>query len=234
MSISIVAQRGFKGPTVVRIQKDLNKLAGAKLEPDGDFGSATEEAVKSFQRDQALMDDGIVGEFTDTALQLGTLAKSLPRVPKHVRQKPMQCWAAATESWLSVQPHRRKYTMDQIVKSMQEEGAARLSDGALLASEQWRWEDIVGLRPIVESRTSFYAEKALLRLQFAGIPLMIGLGGAVGHVMVMYGVMVSGMDVQLLVMDPMSSSHPAAWSVADIRKGGGTIVTWMPKPPLIL
>lgn len=233
MSISIVAQRGYKGATVARIQKDLNKLAGASLEPDGDFGPATEAAVKTFQRDQALLDDGIVGEFTDTALQLGTMTKRLSLIPKHVRQKPMQCWAAATESWLGVQPHRRKYTMQQMVESMQEEGAAR-SDGALVASLQWHWEEIVGLRPIVESRSSFYAEKALGRMQFAGIPLMIGLGGAVGHVMVMYGVMVSGMDVQLLVMDPMSSVHPAAWSVADIRRGSGTIVTWMPKPPLIL
>lgn len=232
MSLAVVAQRGYRGPTVERIQRDLNKLSAAGLVPDGDFGSRTETAVRLFQQQQGLLDDGIVGEFTDTALRLGTLTKRLSVTPKHVRQNALKCWAAATESWLHVQPHRRKFTMDQIVTAMQDEGVAR-ADGALIMSQQGHWENLVGLRPIVESRGSFYAEKAWSRLAFAGIPLLLGLGGAVGHVMVLYGVMVRGMDVQLLVMDPMASSHPAARSVSDIRSGGGTIVTWLPKLPIL-
>ena len=134
MSLSVIAMRGSKGAVVERIQKQLNKLDGAKLEPDGKFGSDTETAVKSFQTDHGFLPDGIVGPFTNAALSLTLYSRHLPTIPPHVHQgdRP-RCWAAATESYLRCRPGRTKYTQEQIVRGLQEEGVAR-PDGSLIKS----------------------------------------------------------------------------------------------------
>ena len=58
-------QRGFKGSDAVRsVQKRLKELGYYKGSADGDFGPATEEAVKAFQRANGLTPDGKVGQKT--------------------------------------------------------------------------------------------------------------------------------------------------------------------------
>jgi hypothetical protein len=236
VALSVIAMRGYKGPVVERIQKQLNKLHDAGLEPDGDFGSKTEEAVKSFQKAYGFMSDGIVGPFTDAALSTTLFARHLPRVPPHVHQGDLlRCWAASTESWLRAQSHRTHYTQEQIVKGMQDDGFAR-ANGSLPVSNQRVWEDRVGLRPITETGSSFFAERVLSRLELEKRPLLLGLGGSVGHVVVMFGVVVNGLDIEILVMDPMSSpaDHPVRRKVTDIQKLKGNVVTWMHKMPLMI
>jgi peptidoglycan hydrolase-like protein with peptidoglycan-binding domain len=46
------------------IQKFLNKKYGLNLAPDGHNGPQTEEAIKKFQRDNHLPDDGVAGHDT--------------------------------------------------------------------------------------------------------------------------------------------------------------------------
>jgi len=55
-----VLQFGSHGEDVVQLQADLNKL-GFALAADGDFGLATEIALKQFQRQNRLMVDGVFG-----------------------------------------------------------------------------------------------------------------------------------------------------------------------------
>ena len=58
-------QRGFTGSEAVRsVQKRLKELGYYKGSADGDFGPATEAAVKEFQKANGLTDDGKVGEKT--------------------------------------------------------------------------------------------------------------------------------------------------------------------------
>ena len=58
-------QRGFTGSDAVRaVQRRLKELGYYKGSADGDFGPATEEAVKAFQRANGLSADGKVGEKT--------------------------------------------------------------------------------------------------------------------------------------------------------------------------
>ena len=58
-------QRGFTGSEAVRaVQKRLKELGYYKGNADGDFGPATEEAVKEFQKANGLEADGKVGEKT--------------------------------------------------------------------------------------------------------------------------------------------------------------------------
>jgi hypothetical protein len=55
---------GSKGPEVEQIQRRLKELGYYALVVDGDFGGGTESAVKRFQRDKGLSQDGQVGPNT--------------------------------------------------------------------------------------------------------------------------------------------------------------------------
>ena len=72
-------RRGDKGEKVAYLQKLLMDRGYAlpKYGADGDFGAETEKAVKAFQRDWGLKEDGVVGEKTWSML-LTTMDK-----PKH-------------------------------------------------------------------------------------------------------------------------------------------------------
>jgi N-acetyl-anhydromuramyl-L-alanine amidase AmpD len=59
----LVIKRGDKGTAVSDLQAKLNEL-GASLVVDGDFGPATEAAVKAFQAAHGLISDGIAGDAT--------------------------------------------------------------------------------------------------------------------------------------------------------------------------
>lgn len=65
---SAVLRRGSKGNGVRHAQWILNRF-NYKCDVDGDFGPATEAAVKQFQRDLLLEADGIIGADTRTALR---------------------------------------------------------------------------------------------------------------------------------------------------------------------
>lgn len=56
-------QEGSTGPYVVQLQTDLDQL-GYSLAKDGDFGPLTRAAVVSFQAQQGIAQDGIVGPIT--------------------------------------------------------------------------------------------------------------------------------------------------------------------------
>ncbi len=58
-----VLRKGMSGPDVARLQTLLN-THGATLKPDGNFGPATEKAVKKFQGPHDLIADGVVGGYT--------------------------------------------------------------------------------------------------------------------------------------------------------------------------
>lgn len=57
-------KRGDKGEAVKELQTRLNDLGYAVGTPDGIFGKKSEEAVKSFQKDQGLEATGVVDEAT--------------------------------------------------------------------------------------------------------------------------------------------------------------------------
>lgn len=64
-------RKGDKGEWVTKLQTKLYQLGYnlGKYGIDGDFGSATETAVESFQRDNGLNADGVVGAKTWAALE---------------------------------------------------------------------------------------------------------------------------------------------------------------------
>lgn len=70
-TIYATIRKGSKGSLVKELQTDLKTLGYdiGKYGVDGDFGSATENAVKAFQKAHGLKQDGIVGEKTWGAIK---------------------------------------------------------------------------------------------------------------------------------------------------------------------
>ena len=56
--------KGSKGPEVTELQQKLAQLGYGGVAIDGKFGSKTEAAIKSFQKDHGLKVDGLVGAQT--------------------------------------------------------------------------------------------------------------------------------------------------------------------------
>ena len=61
-------KKGVKGEDVKKLQELLNKAGGYNLAADGDFGSKTDKAVRSFQKTKGLTVDGKAGKNTIKAL----------------------------------------------------------------------------------------------------------------------------------------------------------------------
>lgn len=80
-------KQGEKGEDVRKLQEALNKN-GAKLEADGNFGTATKAAVESYQRSHNLHADGVAGAKTLAALgmtaQQQTTQTDKPQTPANV------------------------------------------------------------------------------------------------------------------------------------------------------
>ena len=57
-------KKGDKGDAVKAVQKRLKTLGYYNSSVDGDFGDATKSAVKKFQKNNGLTDDGVVGKKT--------------------------------------------------------------------------------------------------------------------------------------------------------------------------
>lgn len=98
-------RRGSQGDEVADLQTILNARYGADLEVDGNFGKATEAAVKAFQKSHGLTADGIVGAKTWKALGIATdnnVPGKIPEVPEPEpdNQPPTICIPFA--DWLEI------------------------------------------------------------------------------------------------------------------------------------
>ncbi len=65
-----ILRKGAKGDAVVRLQTRLRSIGLLQAPADGDFGAATELAIKAAQQKYNLESDGVVGEATWRALKL--------------------------------------------------------------------------------------------------------------------------------------------------------------------
>ena len=88
-------KNGCEGEDVRQLQTDLIRLGYdvGRWGADGDFGDATELAVRAFQRDQGLEDDGEAGKKTVAALEKA-LAKleASPAKPRLVEIRGGRCY----------------------------------------------------------------------------------------------------------------------------------------------
>lgn len=128
--VNIIAQYGSRGPRVEQVQKEINKALvfesrdSEKIVPDGIFGNNTRDAVAQYQRDNFLLDDGVVGQFTWAMLR-GVNLSIGTTVPVDVAQGlAMRCWAAASESWLQTRPLQINRTQQELLDRLVALGGA--------------------------------------------------------------------------------------------------------------
>jgi len=98
-------RRGANGSAVVRAQ-GLLVQHGYDIATDGVFGKATEAAVKAFQRETGLKDDGIVGPLTWAAL-----AEGIPDVEMEPDAPPGNAWDSMTLEEKVEDLHRWRLSM---------------------------------------------------------------------------------------------------------------------------
>ncbi len=237
----IYAQKGSKSNNVKKIQEKINAFfgdvrqpdgkMGKKLNPDSDFGSKTEQAVKDYQFDQGLISDGIVGNFTWHILMESTYGLVLSR-PKMVSQGSSQkCWAATTESWLNAHAGKINEKMNDIVSDGQTAGKVTSSGGLKIGAGETWWLDTYGLKANSVSASNFFAEKANSRLRKYRKPLPLGLrssAGGEGHVTLMYGVQAKSGELIIHTMEPFRARY-FELKVLDVQVISGVVKTWAPK-----
>ena len=97
-------KRGSTGQMVKRIQEAL-KSAGLGVIPDGIFGAITEEAVRAFQRENGLEEDGIVGNATITKLLAAKF--SIKKSRRKITDIVIHCTASAYGQDLTAEDVRR-------------------------------------------------------------------------------------------------------------------------------
>jgi peptidoglycan hydrolase-like protein with peptidoglycan-binding domain len=89
-SVDEILRRGEVGPKVLVLQRNLLKL-GHKLPrfgADGDFGAETETAVKRFQHDHGLTEDGEYGPKTAAAMKKALGLAPPPKKPAPKESEP--------------------------------------------------------------------------------------------------------------------------------------------------
>lgn len=81
-AISATLKSGSRGTNVKTLQKALNMILNAGLKVDGIFGSKTKSAVKKFQKQSKISQDGIVGKKTKAKFKAKGYAKGTEEIKK--------------------------------------------------------------------------------------------------------------------------------------------------------
>ena len=94
-------RRGSKGEYVTLLQTKLVQkgYSVGSCGIDGDFGRATENAVKQFQRDHGLNDDGVVGKLTWDAIEQqesNLYTVTIPSLPKYKAEALVNSYPGAS------------------------------------------------------------------------------------------------------------------------------------------
>ncbi|RRQ88533.1 peptidoglycan-binding protein [Streptomyces griseofuscus] len=77
-----ILRLGSKGAAVTTLQKNLNTVQKAGLTADGQFGPATQKAVKTFQTNHHLLADGEYGPQSAAMMKAALAGKKAPIRPK--------------------------------------------------------------------------------------------------------------------------------------------------------
>jgi peptidoglycan hydrolase-like protein with peptidoglycan-binding domain len=76
-----ILRKGSKGNAVRTLQRNLNTVLGTKLAVDGDFGPATESAVRAFQKKYGLTADGQYGPASAAVMKAALKGGHAPAKP---------------------------------------------------------------------------------------------------------------------------------------------------------
>jgi peptidoglycan hydrolase-like protein with peptidoglycan-binding domain len=203
-------RRGSRGPEVEALQRALRQDVAAPTRPmaHGIFDEPTEDAVKAFQRRNALIEDGTVGPITHSLLVTGYYEYAISKPPS-IQQPASTCWAAALQSVLhsSWRNNRPSWTINDLVsryhrflqqpqQDITVPGWLQIANDLRLRGQQIRGQDL-RLEQVVW----------MLRENRMHLVMVHDMTGAVRHTVVIYGVQIRAGAPNLLVMDPLSGTY---------------------------
>ena len=151
----VTTNQGSSGSAVVALQRQLN-AHGASLSADGQFGPATETAVKNYQSSQKLSVDGVAGQQTWSSLV--STAGSPPPPPPPPPPPGQILWGVDTTSFVT---------------------SSFLSEvGNNFGTPQFigRYIDAISFSPMTASEASFIHSKGIRIL-----PILSDFGGDTGY-----------------------------------------------------
>jgi peptidoglycan hydrolase-like protein with peptidoglycan-binding domain len=138
---------GSNGQAVRDLQTALNLalLPSPALAVDGNFGTATDRAVRRFQTERHITSDGLVGPITQCVLRGGRrAAPTIHNVRLIPQPTPQTCWAAATAMLKGLTPAQViAATPPELITS--NGGTANFSDSADNVTGNQRFAQVHGL-----------------------------------------------------------------------------------------
>lgn len=196
---------GKSGADVLKLQRALKNNWGLDVDLTSRYDEKTVEAVKKFQKESNLDEDGIAGPFTQAMIFESNYSWALPK-PPIIQQQLSTCWAAAYQSALPFWRGRPRMNVAELLNEFK-----RFIDSSKAITQLGLVETAKKFNASLQTfdRIFFKIErvKKLLLEKKSPILLIHYMLGNVGHTEVVYGFEVKKGVPHILVMDPLGGEY---------------------------
>lgn len=213
------------GADVLKLQKALKNNWGLDVNFTSRYDEKTVKAVKKFQEDSGLEEDGIVGPFTQAMIFESNYSWALPK-PLRIQQNLSTCWAAAYQSALPFWRGRPKIKVAELLNDFKRfinsSGAINipgLEATARKFNATTRQFDPIFFKIETVKKILLETKSPILLLHF--------MFGDIGHAEVVFGFEVKKGLPQFLVMDPLLGDFDKL-TLAALQSRGNLIILVSP------
>ena len=216
---------GKSGADVLKLQKALKNDWGIDVNLTSRYDEKTVKAVKKFQGDSGLEEDGIAGPFTQAMIFESNYSFALPK-PVKVQQNLSTCWAAAYQSALPLWPGRTKMNVAELLNDFKQftDSTGAINIAGLKATARNFNATVRQINPIFFKIET--VKKALLDTK-SPVILIHFMFGNIGHAEVVFGFEVKKGLPNFLVMDPLLGEHTNL-TLAELQNRGNLMLLVSP------
>ncbi|HVE59164.1 MAG TPA: peptidoglycan-binding domain-containing protein [Pyrinomonadaceae bacterium] len=225
-SVNRLLKAGRNGADVLKLQKALKNNWGLDVNLTSRYDEKTVEAVKKFQKDSKLEEDGIAGPFTQAMIFESNYSWGLPK-PRIIQQQLSTCWAAAYQSALPFWRGRPRMNVAKLLDEFK-----RFIDSSKAITRLGLAETAKKFNAAIQEFDDpklFKIEivKKLLLKTKSPILLIHFMLGNVGHTEVVFGFEVKEGLPKFWVMDPLIGDYDKL-TLEDLQSRGGLIILVSP------
>jgi len=216
---------GKSGADILKLQKALKNDWGIDVDLTSRYDEKTVAAVKKFQGDSGLEEDGIAGPFTQAMIFESNYSFALPK-PVKVQQNLSTCWAAAYQSALPLWPGRTKMNVAELLNEFRRftDSTGAINRAGLEATARKFNASVRQFNPIFFKIET--VKKALLDTKSPVILIHFKFGN-IGHAEVVFGFEVKKGLPHFLVMDPLLGEHKDL-TLAELQDRGNLMLLVSP------
>lgn len=202
-SVNRLLKIGSSGADVLKLQRALKNNWGLDVNFTSRYDDKTVEAVKKFQKDSKLKEDGIAGPFTQAMIFESNYSWTLPK-PQKVKQNLSTCWAAAYESALPLWQGRPKMKVAELLNDFNKfiDSTGIDTNGLEATAKKFK----ASIRAVRAELFKIETVKKLLLQTKSPILLFHYIIGQ-GHSVVVFGFGVEEGLPYLLIMDPIYGEY---------------------------